>query len=99
MDVDECLRSPCRNGGLCINIPASYTCACLFGEWFADHRFLSKKKQRIDGVKVLFIKLKSYKDLASIFESIINYKIFFRVIDYILIIEYTLIIIIHYIFS
>lgn len=33
VDVDECLESPCRNGGLCINIPSSYTCACLFGKW------------------------------------------------------------------
>jgi len=32
VDVDECLKSPCRNGGLCINIPSSYTCACLFGK-------------------------------------------------------------------
>lgn len=32
VDVDECLASPCKNGGLCINVPASYTCACLFGK-------------------------------------------------------------------
>lgn len=31
-DIDECVTSPCKNGGLCINIPASYTCACLFGK-------------------------------------------------------------------
>ncbi|XP_076642313.1 eyes shut isoform X2 [Halictus rubicundus] len=30
-DVDECIKSPCKNGGLCINVPSSYTCACLFG--------------------------------------------------------------------
>lgn len=31
-DIDECLSSPCQNGGLCLNIPATYTCACLFGK-------------------------------------------------------------------
>lgn len=30
-DIDECVTSPCKNGGLCINVPATYTCACLFG--------------------------------------------------------------------
>lgn len=30
-DIDECVVSPCENGGLCINVPSTYTCACLFG--------------------------------------------------------------------
>uniref|UniRef100_A0AAA9SSD9 Protein crumbs homolog 1 n=1 Tax=Bos taurus TaxID=9913 RepID=A0AAA9SSD9_BOVIN len=29
-DVDECLSSPCRNGGTCENSPEGYTCHCPF---------------------------------------------------------------------
>ena len=27
-DVDECLNSPCFNGGTCVNIVGSYQCQC-----------------------------------------------------------------------
>lgn len=42
-DIDECITSPCKNGGLCINIPASYTCACLFGklQLFINYYYLN----------------------------------------------------------
>uniref|UniRef100_A0A5F8G746 Crumbs cell polarity complex component 1 n=1 Tax=Monodelphis domestica TaxID=13616 RepID=A0A5F8G746_MONDO len=27
-DIDECSSNPCRNGGMCENIPGNYTCHC-----------------------------------------------------------------------
>ncbi|XP_052789096.1 protein crumbs-like isoform X2 [Mya arenaria] len=30
-DIDECVSSPCRNGGTCNNNPGSYMCACANG--------------------------------------------------------------------
>ena len=30
-DVDECLSSPCENGGSCANLMARYTCSCIAG--------------------------------------------------------------------
>ena len=29
VDVDECLSSPCFNGGTCSNTNGSYICACI----------------------------------------------------------------------
>ncbi|KAL4715118.1 hypothetical protein ACJJTC_012165 [Scirpophaga incertulas] len=29
--IDECESSPCRNGGVCIDVHADYMCACAFG--------------------------------------------------------------------
>lgn len=31
-EIDECLSAPCRNGGVCIDLLADYSCACLFGK-------------------------------------------------------------------
>ncbi len=28
-NVDECLSSPCKNGGICVDGINSYTCRCL----------------------------------------------------------------------
>ena len=30
-DVDDCLSSPCQNGGTCTDAVNSYTCACVDG--------------------------------------------------------------------
>lgn len=30
-DVNECLTTPCRNGGTCLNMAGSYSCACSQG--------------------------------------------------------------------
>ncbi|KAL0273564.1 UNVERIFIED_CONTAM: hypothetical protein PYX00_006203 [Menopon gallinae] len=30
-EMDECESSPCRNGGLCLDLHANYSCACMFG--------------------------------------------------------------------
>ncbi|XP_071453526.1 protein eyes shut [Hetaerina americana] len=31
VQIDECASSPCKNGGLCIDLLADYSCACPFG--------------------------------------------------------------------
>lgn len=31
IDVDECMASPCKNGGKCKNLLGSYTCYCPTG--------------------------------------------------------------------
>jgi len=31
IDIDECLKTPCQNGGLCVNNNGSYTCNCSAG--------------------------------------------------------------------
>lgn len=31
VDVNECLTSPCQNGGTCLNMAGSYSCACAQG--------------------------------------------------------------------
>ena len=30
-DINECLRSPCKNGAECVNVPGSYRCDCKSG--------------------------------------------------------------------
>ena len=30
-NVDECLDSPCENGGMCMDIPGDFICSCPFG--------------------------------------------------------------------
>lgn len=30
-DPDECLTSPCKNGGSCVNTRGSYSCICVDG--------------------------------------------------------------------
>ena len=30
-DTDECINSPCDNGGSCIDEVAGYTCSCVIG--------------------------------------------------------------------
>lgn len=30
-DPDECLTSPCKNGGSCVNTRGSYSCMCVDG--------------------------------------------------------------------
>ena len=31
LDINECARSPCKNGASCLNIPGSYQCKCKSG--------------------------------------------------------------------
>ena len=31
LDIDECLKRPCKNGGKCTNNEGSYKCSCLLG--------------------------------------------------------------------
>lgn len=30
-DIDECLSSPCKNGGTCQNLENNYECTCMEG--------------------------------------------------------------------
>ena len=30
-DVNECIISPCKNGGTCVNLKGSYRCDCTQG--------------------------------------------------------------------
>lgn len=32
-EIDECMSAPCQNGGVCIDLLADYSCACLFGKF------------------------------------------------------------------
>jgi len=32
-DVDECLESPCENGGMCMNLEGDFVCTCPFGRF------------------------------------------------------------------
>lgn len=31
-ELNECESSPCKNGGLCLDLHANYSCACTFGK-------------------------------------------------------------------
>lgn len=31
MNIDECARNPCQNGGICFDNYGSYTCECMSG--------------------------------------------------------------------
>ena len=33
IDIDECLNTPCLNGGSCSNSVGSYACDCEMGKW------------------------------------------------------------------
>lgn len=35
---DECSSNPCQNGAVCIDLHASYSCACLFGKYTSESR-------------------------------------------------------------
>ena len=35
-DMNECDKSPCKNGGTCSNSPGSYTCKCQDG-WIGNN--------------------------------------------------------------
>ena len=28
LDINECVRSPCKNGGVCVNQPGHFDCYC-----------------------------------------------------------------------
>jgi hypothetical protein len=30
-NVDECIDSPCTNGGMCMDMPGKFFCSCPFG--------------------------------------------------------------------
>ncbi|XP_035660369.1 uncharacterized protein LOC118405074 [Branchiostoma floridae] len=51
-DVDECASTPCLNGGVCTDMPNSYSCACATG-WGGHNCALTSVIQRIITVVLL----------------------------------------------
>ena len=52
-DVNECLNSPCKNAGTCIDSPGSYTCRCA-GGWTGTNCTMGKSSVSI-ATHLLFI--------------------------------------------
>lgn len=45
--IDECSSNPCQNGAVCIDLHASYSCACLFGECVKENFIICGRKSLI----------------------------------------------------